>query len=48
MAAVDKKTKEKQQQEAEQIVNNFQKLRDEQRLIANKAAELQIELKSHE
>jgi hypothetical protein len=48
MATVDKKSKEKQQQEAEQIVNNFQKLREDQRLIASKAAELQIDLKSHE
>ncbi len=40
-----KKSKEKEQQE---IVANFQKLREEQRLIASKAAELQIEQKSHE
>ncbi len=40
-----KKSKEKEQQE---IVANFQKLREEQRLIAGKAAELQIEQKSHE
>jgi hypothetical protein len=40
-----KKSKEKEQQE---IVANFQKLREEQRLIISKAAELQIEQKSHE
>lgn len=40
-----KKLKEKEQQE---IVNTFQRLRDEQRGIANKAAELQVEQKSHE
>lgn len=40
-----KKSNEKQQQE---IIAHFQKLRDEQRIIASKAAELQIEQKSHE
>ena len=40
-----KKMDEKKQQE---IVNNFQKLREEQRAIATKAAELQAEQKSHE
>ena len=40
-----KKLKEKEQQE---IVNNFQRLREEQKIIATKAAELQLEQKSHE
>lgn len=40
-----KKSKEKEQQE---IINNFQKLREEQKMIASKSAELQIEQKSHE
>lgn len=44
-SSAPKKLTEKQQQE---IVNTFQKLRDEQRAIANKAGELQIEQKSHE
>lgn len=39
------KDKEKEQQE---IIANFQKLREEQRLIATKAAELQMDQKSHE
>lgn len=34
--------------EQEQIINNFQKMREEQRLIASKAAELQMDFKSHE
>ena len=32
----------------QEIVAHFQKLRDEQRIIASKAAELQVEQKSHE
>jgi hypothetical protein len=44
-AAAATASKEKEQHE---IVNNFQRLREEQRLIASKAAELQIEQKSHE
>ncbi len=40
-----KKVDQKKQQE---IVDNFSKLREEQRVIATKAAELQIEQKSHE
>lgn len=40
-----KKIDQKKQQE---IVDTFAKMREEQRLIATKAAELQIELKSHE
>ncbi len=43
--ATSKKSKEKEQQE---IVANFQRLREEQRMIATKAAELQVEQKSHE
>jgi hypothetical protein len=44
-SGASKKSKEKDQQE---IIANFQKLREEQRIIASKAAELQIEQKSHE
>lgn len=44
-ASGPKKSKEKEQQE---IVSNFQKLREEQKAIASKSAELQIEQKSHE
>jgi hypothetical protein len=44
-AAASAASKEKEQYE---IVNTFQRLREEQRLIASKAAELQIEQKSHE
>ena len=40
-----KKMDQKKQQE---IVDNFAKMREEQRMIASKAAELQIEQKSHE
>jgi hypothetical protein len=40
-----KKMDQKKQQE---IVDTFAKMREEQRLIATKAAELQIEQKSHE
>lgn len=40
-----KKLSEKEQHE---IVNQFNRLREEQRLIATKAAELQNEQKSHE
>lgn len=43
--ATGKKLTEKEQQE---IVVNFNRLRDEQRMIATKAAELQNEQKSHE
>jgi hypothetical protein len=32
----------------QEIVANFQKLRDEQRFIASKAAEIQVDQKSHE
>jgi prefoldin subunit 2 len=32
----------------QEIVSHFQKLREEQRMIASKAAELQVEQKSHE
>lgn len=39
------KNREKEQQE---IIANFQKLREDQKLIASKSAELQIEQKSHE
>lgn len=41
-------TKPKSEKEQKEIINNFQKLREEQRMIATKTAELQIELKSHE
>ncbi len=44
-AAKPTKSKEKEQQE---IVAQFQRLREEQKAIASKAAELQIEQKSHE
>ena len=40
-----KKSLEKEQQE---IVGKFQSLREDQRMLASKAAELQIEQKSHE
>ena len=40
--------KPKSEKEQKEIINNFQKLREEQRMIASKAAELQIEQKSHE
>ena len=40
--------KPKSEKEQKEIINNFQKLREEQRLIATKAAEIQIEQKSHE
>jgi hypothetical protein len=46
-ASGTKKAKEKQA-ESEMIVQNFQKLREEQRIVAGKAAELQIDAKSHE
>ena len=41
-------TKPKTEKEQKEIISNFQKLRDEQRMIASKAAELQLEQKSHE
>ncbi|CAF0769944.1 unnamed protein product [Brachionus calyciflorus] len=44
-ASGSKKSKEKEQQE---IVATFQKLREEQKAIAGKSAELQVEQKSHE
>lgn len=44
-ASTSKKSKEKEQQE---IVATFQKLREEQKVVASKSAELQIEQKSHE
>lgn len=44
-AASGKKLTEKEQQE---IVGTFNRLREEQRMIATKAAELQNEQKSHE
>ena len=40
--------KPKSEKEQKEIINTFQKLREDQRMIASKAAELQIELKSHE
>ena len=40
--------KPKTEKEQKEIINNFQRLREEQRMIATKTAELQIELKSHE
>ena len=40
--------KTKSEKEQKEIINTFQKLREDQRMIASKAAELQIELKSHE
>ncbi|RMZ93146.1 prefoldin subunit 2 [Brachionus plicatilis] len=43
--STSKKSKEKEQQE---IVATFQKLREDQKVIASKSAELQIEQKSHE
>lgn len=42
--AATKKDQKKQQE----IVDNFAKMREEQRVIATKAAELQVEQKSHE
>ena len=38
----------KKAKEQEQIITNFQKMREDQRLVASKAAELQMDLKSHE
>ena len=45
MSTSGKKLTEKEQQE---IVVQFNRLRDDQRMIATKAAELQNEQKSHE
>ena len=47
MASTAKSATDKQK-ENEQIVNTFQKLREEQRFIAGKMAELQMDAKSHE
>lgn len=41
-------TKKIDQKKQQEIVDTFAKMREEQRLIATKAAELQIEQKSHE
>ena len=46
-AAALKKQKEKEK-EHQEIIANFQKMREEQRLVATKAAELQMDQKSHE
>ena len=38
----------KDQKKQQEIVDTFAKMREEQRVIATKAAELQVEQKSHE
>ena len=47
-AQIPSAAKPKTEKEQREIINTFQKLREEQKMIASKAAELQIEQKSHE
>jgi hypothetical protein len=47
-AAASNANSAKKAKEQEQIITNFQKMREDQRLVASKAAELQMDFKSHE